>query len=76
MPKWLILHFFQLLAKKICENLKAVLYCKKNMIPNEKDDFMKNLLVIDGNSILNRQFYGIRPLSTKNGLFTNAVFGI
>lgn len=36
---------------------------------------MKNLLVIDGNSILNRQFYGIRPLSTKNGLFTNAVFG-
>ena len=36
---------------------------------------MKRLLVIDGNSILNRQFYGIRPLSTKNGLFTNAVFG-
>ena len=36
---------------------------------------MKKLLVIDGNSILNRQFYGIRPLSTKNGLFTNAVFG-
>ena len=36
---------------------------------------MKTLLVIDGNSILNRQFYGIRPLSTKNGLFTNAVFG-
>jgi len=36
---------------------------------------MKTLLVIDGNSILNRQFYGIRPLSTKNGLFTNAIFG-
>ncbi len=36
---------------------------------------MKNILVIDGNSILNRQFYGIRPLSTKAGLFTNAVFG-
>ena len=36
---------------------------------------MKNLLVIDGNSILNRAFYGIRPLSTKDGLPTNAVYG-
>lgn len=36
---------------------------------------MKKLLVIDGNSILNRQFYGIRPLTTGTGLFTNAVFG-
>ncbi|MDE5946990.1 MAG: DNA polymerase I [Oscillospiraceae bacterium] len=33
------------------------------------------LLAIDGNSILNRAFYGIRPLSNKNGIFTNAVFG-
>ena len=36
---------------------------------------MKTLLVIDGNSILNRAFYGIRPLSTKTGLPTNAVYG-
>lgn len=36
---------------------------------------MKNLLVIDGNSILNRQYYGVRPLTTKSGLFTNAVYG-
>ena len=36
---------------------------------------MKKLLVLDGNSILNRQFYGIRPLTTGTGLFTNAVFG-
>jgi len=36
---------------------------------------MKKLLVIDGNSILNRQFYGIRPLTTGTGLFTNAVYG-
>lgn len=33
------------------------------------------LLAIDGNSILNRAFYGIRLLSNKNGVFTNAVFG-
>ena len=33
------------------------------------------LMVIDGNSILNRAFYGIRPLSTKDGLYTHAVFG-
>ena len=30
---------------------------------------------IDGNSILNRQFYGIRFLSTKDGFPTNAIFG-
>ncbi len=33
------------------------------------------LLAIDGNSILNRAFYGIRLLSNKNGVFTNAIFG-
>lgn len=32
-------------------------------------------LAIDGNSILNRAFYGIKLLSNKNGVFTNAVFG-
>lgn len=36
---------------------------------------MKKLLVIDGNSILNRAFYGVRPLSTKDGIPTNAVYG-
>ena len=36
---------------------------------------MKKMLVIDGNSILNRAFYGIRPLTTKEGLHTNAVYG-
>lgn len=33
------------------------------------------LMVIDGNSILNRAFYGVRPLSTRDGIPTNAVFG-
>lgn len=37
---------------------------------------MKNLLIVDGNSILNRAYYGIRPLNTKDGLFTNAVYGV
>lgn len=36
---------------------------------------MKKLLIVDGNSILNRAFYGIRPLSTKEGIPTNAVYG-
>ena len=34
------------------------------------------LIVFDGNSILNRAYYGIRPLTTKSGLFTNAVYGL
>lgn len=33
------------------------------------------LMVIDGNSIVNRAFYGVRLLSTKDGLYTNAIFG-
>ncbi len=37
---------------------------------------MKTLLLIDGNSILNRAFYGIRPLTTSSGLFTHAVYGM
>ena len=34
-----------------------------------------HLLVVDGNSIVNRAFYGVRLLSTKSGEFTNALFG-
>ncbi|MBE6985236.1 MAG: DNA polymerase I [Ruminococcaceae bacterium] len=33
------------------------------------------LLILDGNSVINRAFYGIRPLTTRDGLFTNAIFG-
>ena len=39
---------------------------------------MSRLLVIDGNSILNRAFYGImgsKMLMTKDGKYTNAVYG-
>ena len=36
---------------------------------------MPKLLAVDGNSILNRQFYGIRPHTTSSGLFTQAVYG-
>jgi len=37
---------------------------------------MKTLLVVDGNSILNRAFYGIRTLTNSAGLPTNAVYGL
>lgn len=37
---------------------------------------MKRILVIDGNSIINRAFYGIRPLTTKSGKSTNAIYGM
>ena len=36
---------------------------------------MKKILVIDGNSIINRAFYGIRILTTKDGKYTNAIYG-
>ena len=37
---------------------------------------MKKLLVIDGNSIVNRAFYGIRLLTNNEGVYTNAVYGM
>ncbi len=33
------------------------------------------LLALDGNSILNRAFYGIKLLTTKDGQYTNAIYG-
>ncbi len=33
------------------------------------------LLVIDGNSIVNRAYYGVRALSNHKGVFTNGLFG-
>ena len=38
-------------------------------------EFMNRMIVFDGNSILNRAFYGVRPLNTKDGFPTNALFG-
>lgn len=37
---------------------------------------MKKILVIDGSSIIHRAYYGVRPLSTKSGKPTNAIFGM
>lgn len=34
-----------------------------------------NLMILDGNSIVNRAFYGIRPLTAPDGTPTNAVYG-
>ena len=36
---------------------------------------MSKMLLIDGNSILNRAFFGIKNLSTKDGRHTNALYG-
>lgn len=37
---------------------------------------MKRILVVDGNSIINRAYYGMRPLTTKSGKTTHAVYGM
>ncbi len=36
---------------------------------------MEKLVLIDGNSLINRAFYAMPLLSTKNGEYTNAVYG-
>jgi len=33
------------------------------------------LLILDGNSVINRAFYGVKPLTNREGLFTHAVYG-
>ena len=33
------------------------------------------LLILDGNSVINRAFYGIKPLTNREGLYTNAIYG-
>jgi len=38
-------------------------------------DNQEKLMIIDGNSIINRTFYAIRPLTTKDGTPTNAIYG-
>lgn len=35
----------------------------------------KKVIIIDGNSLMYRAFYGIRVLTTSKGVYTNAVFG-
>ena len=37
---------------------------------------MKRILVVDGNSIINRAYYGMRPLTTKSGKTTHAIYGM
>ena len=36
---------------------------------------MNKLLVIDGNSLINRAYHGVPPLYTKDGVPTNAING-
>ena len=48
------------------------------MVYNIIQKYMEKVLLIDGNSILNRAFYGImgnKMLTTKNGMYTNAIYG-
>ena len=33
------------------------------------------LLILDGNSVINRAFYGVKPLTNREGLYTHAIFG-
>ena len=33
------------------------------------------LLCVDGNSVLNRAFYAIKLLTTRDGRYTNAIYG-
>ena len=38
-------------------------------------DYMSKLLLVDGNSIMNRAFFGIPLLTNSDGEYTNAIYG-
>ena len=33
------------------------------------------LLILDGNSVINRAYFGVKPLPTREGLYTHAIYG-
>ena len=33
------------------------------------------LMILDGNSVINRAYFGVKPLTNREGLFTHAIFG-
>jgi len=33
------------------------------------------LLILDGNSVINRAYFGVKPLTNREGLYTHAIFG-
>ncbi|MDC0531246.1 DNA polymerase I [Alphaproteobacteria bacterium] len=48
---------------------------EKNTRPNLKFDDTNNILLIDGSGYIFRAFYGLPPMTNKNGVPVNAVFG-
>ena len=55
--------------------VRARLAGKNREIKKGKSKSMPKTLIIDGNSILNRAFYGVRPMTTRDGRPTNALYG-
>ena len=47
---------------------------EKNLTKTGGKAAMK-LMILDGNSVINRAYYGVHPLTTRDGMYTNAIFG-
>ena len=54
----------------LCYNVSEHIYRK-----GERSGVEQKLLLIDGNSILNRAFYGLPDMTNSQGLHTNAILG-
>ena len=60
--------------RSICKNQCLPVACVLIKSRESEGKPMK-LLTIYGNSVLNRAFYGIKLLTTKEGLYTNGIYG-
>ena len=45
------------------------------MSEDQENEIMKRLILIDGNAILHRAFHALPPLTSKDGIIVNAVYG-
>lgn len=60
------------IMKGDCQNL---FFYIKYFVLTINFKIMKRLILIDGNSLMNRAFYALPPLMNKEGFYTNAIYG-
>ena len=63
-------------ADRIRDQLKAM-RCRDHRYALREPRSKKSmkLMILDGNSVINRAFFGVEPLTTRDGLYTNAIYG-
>ena len=62
-------------ADRIRDQLKAHGCGNHRYAPGREMEKSMKLMILDGNSVINRAYFGVKPLTTRDGLYTHAVYG-